>query len=92
MTSRAKRLIDHATKGGRRPAAAQTYPSRDIRTYIDALVQMGFDREALLAAAGIRRGDIDDPDARITCAAVDAMFGHAVRQRPIKNSAPASRR
>jgi AraC-like DNA-binding protein len=72
-------------KGAPRSAAAQTYASGDVRTFVDAFVQLGLDREELLAAAGIHRGDLEDPDRRIACTAVDAMFGHAVQQRPIRN-------
>ena len=35
--------------------------------------------------AGIRRADLDDPDARIPCAAWGAMFRQALELRPMKN-------
>jgi AraC-like DNA-binding protein len=77
MTPRANRLTDHAT-----PAAQA---ASDMRAFVDALQRLGFDIDALLPAAGIDRAALDDPDGRIPCAAVDAMFGLAMRERPIRN-------
>src|SRR5687768_13879237 len=39
----------------------------------------------LLSDAGIPRADLDDPDARIPCAAWGAMFRQALALRPMKN-------
>jgi len=88
MTARANRLTDRATNDRARRPSKSTAPSQaasDMRVFVDALVRLGFDADPLLAAAGIPRADLDDPDGRIPCASVDAMFGHAMRQRPIKN-------
>ncbi len=42
--------------------------------------------EPLLASAGIRRADLNDPDARIPCAAWGPMFRQALEQRPMTNA------
>ena len=53
--------------------------------FVDALERLNYRVESLLADAGIRRADLDDPDARIPCAAWGAMFRRALEQRPMKN-------
>jgi hypothetical protein len=40
--------------------------------------------ESLLVDAGIRRADLDDPDARTPCAAWGAMFRQVLELRPMR--------
>ena len=54
--------------------------------FVDALERLNYSVESLLADAGIRRADLDDPDARIPCAAWGPMFRRALEQRPMKNA------
>jgi len=77
MTARANRLIDRASTA--------TQSIGDVRVFADALEKLGFDMKALLPAAGLDRAAFGDPDGRVPCAAVEAMFACAMRQRPIKN-------
>jgi AraC-like DNA-binding protein len=57
----------------------------NVRVYIDALGRLGYRTEALLRAAGLNQRDLDDPDGRIPCAAVGALFGYAMQERPLRN-------
>ena len=49
------------------------------------LVRLGYDKRALLAAAGVELSNSEDPDARVPCQAIGGMFGYAMRTRPLKN-------
>jgi AraC-like DNA-binding protein len=88
MTIRANRLTDRATSAdGLRSTGppAPTHAARDIRVFVEALARLGFDPNAVVGAAAINRADLDDPDGRIPCASTEAMFQHAMRERPIRN-------
>jgi AraC-like DNA-binding protein len=81
MTTDAKRLTDRATL----PASEPTYSAGTARGILDALERLGHDRASLLSAAGMRPSDLDDPDARIPCAAMGALFCAAQQRRPVKD-------
>ena len=62
-----------------------TDAASDLRVFVDALGRLGYDSESLVAGAGLRRADLDDPDGRVPCPAMGAVLGHAMQQRPMKN-------
>jgi AraC-like DNA-binding protein len=62
-----------------------SFPSNDARVFATALVKLGYDSEAMLAAAQLSRSVLDDPDARVSCEAFGALIGYAMRTRPMKN-------
>src|SRR6476646_1218136 len=85
MTERANRLIDRATDPRGSAPAMQTNTAREIRVFVDALARLGYDIVPLLAGAGLRRADLDDPDGRLPCAITGTVLGLAMQQRPMKN-------
>ncbi len=52
-----------------------------------ALQDLGFDLDRLLAAAGLRRSDVADPDAYLSPAACATVFARAQEERRIQNLA-----
>jgi AraC-like DNA-binding protein len=49
---------------------------------LSALDRVGHNVAALLAAAGLRAADFDDPDGRVACSAMGALFAAAQAARP----------
>ena len=86
MTARADRLATRAkTPAPSRFRSVVSYPASSARVFVDALERLNYSMESLLGDAGIRRADLDDPDARIPCAAWGAMFRRVLELRPMKN-------
>ncbi len=85
MTKRADRLTKRAKTPGSAGSIRSSYPASSARVFIDALERLNYSVQSLLANAGIRRADLDDPDARIPCAVWGPMFRQALEQRPMKN-------
>ncbi len=83
MTVDANLLTKHATEA----ASGQllTYPVRDLRIFLDALKRLGYNPALLIAAAGLNRFDLEDPDIRIPCEAFGALFARVMQERPLKN-------
>jgi hypothetical protein len=54
---------------------------------LHALEQFGFDLDALLASAGLQRGDVENPDAFPSPRACAAVFENAGRERRVSNLA-----
>jgi AraC-like DNA-binding protein len=82
MTDDANSLTSHATRppvGGPRVSVVQ------FRAFVDALEQLGYDVQRILADFDLTRATLADPDALIPCALNDALFGCALRQRPMTN-------
>jgi hypothetical protein len=63
MTERADRLTKRA-KTAASPSVRSSYPASSARVFVDALERLNYSVDALLSDAGIRRADLDDPDAR----------------------------
>jgi AraC-like DNA-binding protein len=85
LTPRATR--DDATRGGRRgptplPPAP---PCSQLRAFVDALDRLGYDVVALLAQAGLRRAELDDPDGTVPGSAFNAVITRACEQRRVPN-------
>lgn len=87
MTARANRLTKRARISDPGGAQLTGNPSNVIRIFVNALERLGYDTESLLAYAGVRRSDLADPDARISCDATTAIFAAVMKERPLKNLA-----
>jgi AraC-like DNA-binding protein len=83
MTSRANQLTARATSLN---AGNPQTPASQLRAFVDALERLGYDAGRLLSDIGVRRGDLDDPDALIPCATTGALLNGALRERPLKNA------
>jgi hypothetical protein len=64
MTARADRLTKRARTPHQVVSLRSSYPASSLRVFVDALERLDYCMEPLLANAGIRRADLDDPDAR----------------------------
>ena len=88
MTASANRLTARANGSpfalGAEPTAIRAGP---IRPLLSALGQLGYDVEALLAAAGVAPGELEDPEAWIPCDVLPRVLGGAMRQRFTPNIA-----
>jgi len=76
MTDDANRLTLRAT--------GATVPSGHLRAFVDAVERLGYDRTALLSAAGVTAAALVDPDAVVPSAAIGDVVCFAQR-RPIPN-------
>jgi AraC-like DNA-binding protein len=85
MTERAKEVTKRATRSGADRGVAQVNPAALVRVFVDALGRLGYDTGSLLADAGVRRSDLDDPDGHITCQATGALLAAATERKPIGN-------
>jgi AraC-like DNA-binding protein len=66
-------------------ASAPTFSAGSVRALLIAFERLGHDVPSLLNAGGLGPADLDDPDRRIPCAAMGAVFGAAQQRRPIRN-------
>src|SRR5262245_14000757 len=82
MTTRAKSLTERASPQARGNFTDQV---ASARVFLNALERLGYERRALLAAAGVDFSVGDDPDAVIPCQVIGGMFGHVMRTRPLQN-------
>ena len=82
MTDGANRLTQRATD-----ASLTTEPVENLRVMADALARLGFDVTTMLARSGLRRQDLDDPDARVPCSALQQLLGAAFGERTRPNLA-----
>ena len=62
-------------------------PANDGRAFVAALERIGYRIEPLLAGAGLRLHDLDDPDARVPCETLGALIAGAQQQRFTPNIA-----
>ena len=85
MTSPAKQLTRGANLRSGDENSTLTDPIHTAGVFLEALVRIGYDKAALLKAAGVDFSKSDDPDARVPCQALGGMFGHAMRTRPVLN-------
>ena len=86
MTARADRLTKRANPSDREGPVPSSDPAGTVRVFVDALERLDYRMEPLLAAAGISRPDLDDPDTRIPCTVWVTMFCRALEERPMKNA------
>ncbi len=85
MTVRADGLTKRAMTRDQTGAARPSYPAGSVRVFVHALERLDYCMTPLLANAGIRRADLDDPDARIPRTVWDPLLRRALEQRPMKN-------
>jgi len=78
MTDAVNRLTDPAT-------LEPSFSAGAVRGLLMAFERLGHDVAALLAAAGIRATELGDPDGRIACRAIGAVFAAAQQRRPTAN-------
>ena len=86
MTARADRLTKRAKTPDQAGSVPSSHPASSVRLFVDALERLDYCMEPLLANAGIRRADLDDPDARIAATVWGPMLCRALEQRPMKNA------
>ena len=87
MTARANSLTERAIVAERRPEQPWTMPANDGRALMNALERLGYDVPALRTSAGLQSLDLDDPDSRIPCTALDALLTRAQQTRFTPNIA-----
>jgi AraC-like DNA-binding protein len=68
-----------------RNGIARTESLGNIRIFIEALERLDYDGDGALRAIQLRRSDLNDPDGRVPCSLVGAMFGRAMQERPLNN-------
>jgi AraC-like DNA-binding protein len=80
MTARANGLTERAKPSPARAEYRWSMAMSDLRAFLAALRQLGYDAETLLASAA---GDCDlaDPDARVSCDAIGMLLSLARRER-----------
>jgi AraC-like DNA-binding protein len=86
MTVRAVRLIKRAKIPDQAGTVRSSHPAGNVRVFVHALERLDYRMEPLLTNAGIRRADLDDPDARIPRAVWGPLLCRALAQRPMKNA------
>lgn len=86
MTVRADRLTKRAKTPDQAGSVRSSHPAGSVRVFVHALERLDYCMEPLLANAGIRRADLDDPDARIPRTVWGPLFCRALAQRPMKNA------
>lgn len=86
MTSHDDRVTRRATRRSV-PPAGEPHDTREVRGMLRVLSQLGYDLDALLAAAGLRREDVENPDSVIAPTACAAVFAAAHEERRVPNLA-----
>src|SRR5262245_32533797 len=87
MTPRDNRVTRRAMPASRAPRTGEPHDTREARGMLRVLPQLGFDLEALLAAAGLHRRDVEEEEAVIAPAACAAVFAAAGKERRVPNLA-----
>jgi AraC-like DNA-binding protein len=85
MTRRANELPSGANATASAAKSSATRPASELRIFADALQSLGYDSDALLERARVKRSDLNDPDARVPCASWEAVIGSAYTARRIPN-------
>ena len=85
MTPRDNRVTRRATTPRPDAAGADPHAAREVRGMLRVLEELGYDLGALLAQAGLRREDVENPEAYVSPAACGAVFAAAHQQRRVPN-------
>jgi AraC-like DNA-binding protein len=72
-------------RGVQAAQAGPTFSAGAVRGLLAGFEGLGHDLPTLLDAAGLCPSDLEDPDARVGCAAVGGVIGAAQRIRPVAN-------
>ena len=76
-----------ATKILSAPSSDGVHAAGEVRGMLRVLEDLGYDLDALLAAAGLQRRDVGDPDALLPSRACATVFEKAHRERRVCNLA-----
>lgn len=87
MTPRANSLTNRVTKPVSNAAPTWSAPASDLRVLVTALGRLGYNVDTLLAAAGLRDTDLNDPDARIPCEVYGTLLSRAQQEHFTPNLA-----
>src|SRR5262245_47738914 len=87
MTSRDNRVTRRATRQRSIAGTADPHDLREARGMLRTLERLGYDLDGLLAAAGLQRADVENPDAYISPIACAAVFSRANQEHRIPNLA-----
>jgi AraC-like DNA-binding protein len=88
MTPRDNRLASRATRSSSSSGDGDALSHvQHLRGMFPALEQLGYDIDELLAAGGLRRKDVEDPDAYVSPRNCSLVFTRAQEKRNIKNLA-----
>ena len=85
---RTRQIIDQTRHGTGSNAGIQVeHAGERCSGFYDAFGRLGYNIDSLLASAGLRDDDLNDPDARISCEALGAVLSHAQQARFTPNLA-----
>src|SRR4029450_6540314 len=87
MTAHANSLTARVKHRSAASGSTMTLPAHDLRVFLDGLGRLGYNVDALLAAAGLQHADLENPDARIPCGAYGAVLTRAQQHRFTPNLA-----
>jgi AraC-like DNA-binding protein len=87
MTAHANSMTARVKDRNAAPESTMTLPAHDLRVFLDGLGRLGYNVDALLAAAGLHHADLESPDARIPCGAYGAVLTRAQQERFTPNLA-----
>jgi hypothetical protein len=83
MTARDNRVTRRTTPGRLTPGSGDPHDVREVRGMLRIIEQLGYDFDALLAATGLERADVENPDAYISPRACAAVFARANQERRV---------
>ena len=81
MTARANSLTGSANPSSAPADSRWSMAMTDLRAFLGALGQLGYDAGSLLTASVPADCDLTDPDARVSCEAIGSLVSLAQRQR-----------
>jgi AraC-like DNA-binding protein len=87
MTPRDNPVTRRAIAGRQTAASGDSHDLREMRGMLRTIEQLGYDTDDLLAAAGLERADVENPDAYISPRACAEVFARANRERRVPNLA-----
>jgi AraC-like DNA-binding protein len=87
MTPHDNRVTPRASPSRATRRAEPAHDTRELRGMLGVLPDLGFDLDALLAGAGLRREDVENPDSAIAPSACAAVFRAASDERRVANLA-----
>lgn len=87
MTAHANSLTARVKDRNAVSESTMTLPAHDLRVFLDGFGRLGYNVDALLAAAGLQHADLENPDARIPCGAYGAVLTRAQQDRFTPNLA-----
>ena len=85
MTPHDNRVTLRATRPRSTSSAAEAHDTPELRGMLRVLPQLGYDLDALLTKGGLRREDVENPDAVIAPSACAAVFAAAHKERRVPN-------